>query len=113
MSDDEGKTPVPTGGARIEMRDSRMSALAGIGLAITPIAVVAIGAWIANSISNLNTTVTRLVVQQEVILKRLDQNDSRDDRQDVRNDQQDDKLTRLRGDVVSLGGANYRGSDGH
>lgn len=101
------------GGASIELRDRRMSALVGIGLAITPVAVVGIGAWIANSIGNLNSTVTRLIVQQEVILKRLDQNDDHDDRQDARMDYQDERIQQTEKDVVALGGPNYRGRRGN
>ncbi len=98
-----------SGGASLSIRDSRMSALVGIGLAVTPIAVVGIGAWIANSIGNLNTTVTRLVVQNEAIIKRLDQNDAHDARQDNRMDFQDERLNQTEKDIVSLGGPNYRG----
>jgi hypothetical protein len=97
------------GGASMTVRDTRMSALVGIGLAITPIAVVGIGAWIANSIGNLNQTVTRLIVQQEVILKRLDNNDDHDDRQDVRMNYQDERITQTEKDMVAIGGPNYRG----
>lgn len=100
------------GGASISLRDSRMSALVGIGLAITPVAVVGIGAWIANSIGTLNTTVTRLIVQQEVILKRLDQNDTHDDRQDIHLQTTDDRVNQVEKDIVSLGGPNYRGRRG-
>jgi len=102
-----------SGGGSISIRDSRMSALVGIGLAITPIAVVGIGAWIANSIGNLNTTVTRLVVQNEAIIKRLDQNDAHDERQDVRMDSQEDRINQSRADIAALGGPNYRGARGH
>lgn len=61
-----------------------MSGLVAVGLAVTPIAVVGIGAWIANSIGNLNATVTRLVTQNEAIINRLNTNDSLNDRQDTR-----------------------------
>jgi hypothetical protein len=102
-----------SGGASVSIRDSRMSALVGIGLAITPIAVVGIGAWIANSIGNLNNTVTRLVVQNEAIIRRQDQNDAHDDRQDARMDAADERTNQNSRDIAALGGPNYRGPRGH
>ena len=96
-------------GARVEMRDSRMSALVGIGLASTPLAVLGIGAWIASSIADLNVTVAKLVTQNEAIFRRLDDNDHRDDRQDIKNEQQDENIDQLGRDIASMGGPNYRG----
>lgn len=98
-----------SGGGSVQIRDSRMSRLVGIGLAITPIAVVGIGAWIANSISTLNTTVTRLVVQNEAIMRRLDDGDRRDDRQDTHMEVIDDRVAQTERDIASMGGPNYRG----
>ena len=100
------------GGAAIEVRDSRVSALVGVGLAVTPIAVVGIGAWIARSIADLNVTVARLVTQNEAVIKRLDQNDAHDERQDLRMDNQDDRINQNSRDIASMGGPNYRGTRG-
>lgn len=96
-------------GASVSVRDSRMSGLVSIGLAVTPIAVVGIGAWIANSISTLNATVTRLVVQNEAIMRRLDEGDRRDDRQDTHIEATDARVSQTERDIASMGGPNYRG----
>lgn len=96
-------------GASVSMRDSRMSAVVSIGLAITPLAVVGIGAWVATSINELNNTVTRLVVQYESIQRRQDETDKRDDRQEAHMQTTDDRVTQTERDIASMGGPNYRG----
>jgi len=106
---DEQAEVVRKGGGVVSVRDSRMSAVVGVGLAITPVAVVGIGAWIANTITNLNTTVTRLVTQNEEIIRRLDSNDAHDSRQDSRMDFQDERINQNGRDIASMGGPNYRG----
>lgn len=39
--------------------------------------------WVGSSINELNTTVSRLVTQNEAVFQRLDRNDVRDERQDI------------------------------
>ncbi len=95
-----GKRGASSGGGTISLRDSRMSVLVGIGLAVTPIAVVGIGAWIANSIATLNTTVTRLVTQNEAVIARLNANDGVNDRQDLRLLKVEEKVYSIEGRVL-------------
>lgn len=102
MSVDDGKGANSSAGGSIQMRDSRMSVLVGIGLAVTPVAVVGIGAWIANSIANLNTTVTRLVTQNEAVIARLNA-------ADIVNDKQDGRLLNVEQKVYSIEGRVMRG----
>jgi hypothetical protein len=71
--------------------------LGGIGTGI-----IAIGVWIASSITDLNNTVTRLVTQNESVFARLDVNERVDIRQDV-------QLGELTRDVAVIEGRVLRG----
>ena len=87
------------GGARIELRDSRVSAGLQVFWGCLGVVLVGMAAWTATSINELNLNMAR-------VLTRLDQKDERDLRQD-------DDLRGLNHDVAELQGKTFRNVDGY
>lgn len=91
-----------SGGASAHVEDRRVSQAIAWLFGALGTGLVGALLWVASSITSLNNTATRLVTQNETIIKRLDQSDLRDDRQDV-------DIRDLERGVSRLDGRNMRG----
>jgi hypothetical protein len=92
-------------GARISMRDPRVSSVINWLYGTLGAALIAVGIWIATSINELNLTSARLIVQLEAVNRQLAAKDARDDLQDRR-------IEGLSGDMREMQGKVFRGVDG-
>lgn len=96
----------PQGGARISMRDPRVSSVINWLYGTIGAALIATGVWIATSINDLNLTSARLIVQLEEVNRQISKKDARDDAQDRR-------IEGLSGDVREMQGKVFRGVEGY
>lgn len=92
--------------ATVHLSDPRVTRVSDWLLGLIGTGLVATGIWMAASINELNLTIARMTVQYEVMGKRLDAKDTRDDLQDAR-------IGELRGDVSTLEGKTFRGVQGY
>lgn len=92
------------GGARMEIKDPRVSSFIGWGAGLLGIAVIAIGTWVASSINELTIAVAKGTERLEFIAQQQSANEIRIDRHDAR-------LNQLERDVSAIGGTAYRGGE--
>ena len=62
--------------------------------------------WVGTSINDLNTSVVRIIAQNDSMLAQINRNDTRDDRQD-------EAIVEIRGDVREIQGRTFRGVPGY
>lgn len=89
-------------GARMEVRDSRVTRGIELLLAVVGVLIAGALAWVGNNINTLNTTVAKMSEQSASMISRLEANERKDDRQD-------DRINSIDGRVYSLEGRTLRG----
>ena len=94
-----------SGGAYIRMADPRVSKVLSWFWTALGTAFVAGVYWVGSSINTLNSSVVRILAQNEAVLARLDRNDSYDDRQEEHINSMDKRLVV----VESVTGVQLRG----
>jgi hypothetical protein len=97
-----GVTDPEDSGARMNVRDNRVSRGIELLLAIVGVLIASSLAWVGTNINTLNTTVAKMSEQSAASIARLEANERKDDRQD-------DRLNSIDGRVYTLEGRALRG----
>jgi hypothetical protein len=89
-------------GATVVMHDPRVSKAIVWLCGILGTGFISSLVWVGSSINELNTTVSRLVTQNESVFQRLDRNEMKDERQDI-------DIRDIEREVSELNGKQLRG----
>lgn len=89
-------------GARVEIRDPRVTSFVAWGGGLLGLAVIGIGTWVASSINELTVTVAKASEKMEFIVRQQTATD-------VRVDAHDSRLNAVERSVAVMEGRNYRG----